>query len=112
MIARERREGGEAAGHGGNHAAARLGGAARGRRKEGEEGRLTGGPRLSAPWGKKKKRGGGEVGWRGRWVGPLGPKGSRCGFCFFFFSFSKLLFQTIFLFKFKSNSFKLFLNNL
>jgi hypothetical protein len=31
------------------------GGAAGGRRKEGGEGRLTGGPRLSAPRGKKEK---------------------------------------------------------
>jgi hypothetical protein len=56
------------------------------------------GPGVSASV--KRKRGGGEVGRRGRRVGPLGPKGSRCWFLFFSFLFFKLHFQT----KFISNS--------
>jgi hypothetical protein len=51
--------------------------------------------------GVKEKEGRGKVGWRGSWVGPLGPKGSRCGFFF--------LFQTSFSNHFSSQiQFKLF----
>jgi hypothetical protein len=97
----------------GSRGGAGSGAAARGRRKERAEGRLTRGPWMSAPQG-KKKRGRREVGWCGSLDGPLGPsglKGSRHDFSFFFFFFFKLHFQTIFHFKFKSNLFKLFLQN-
>jgi hypothetical protein len=85
------------------------GGAARGgvgaRKKKGRgEGRLTGGPRLSAPRGKKKK-GRGKVGRRGRQAGPLGPKREPVRVLFFFL----FLFQTSFSNQFSSQiQFKLF----
>jgi hypothetical protein len=67
------------------------------------------GPGVSDSKIKRKERGrGGPV--RGRLDGPAGlagPKGEQVRFFSFFF-FSKLLFKTIFLFKFKSNFFKLF----
>jgi hypothetical protein len=62
---------------------------------------------------KEKERGiGGPA--RGGLAGPAGlagPKGEQGMVFFFFFLFFKLLFKTTFLFKFKSNSFKLFLKN-
>jgi hypothetical protein len=61
MTARGRKEGGEAAGRGGNRAAARLGwgrGAAGGRRKEGGEGETDRrAPAVSVSVKKKKERG-------------------------------------------------------
>jgi hypothetical protein len=103
MIARERREGGEAAGRGGNRAAARARGeAAGGRRKEGGEGRLTGGPRLSAPRGKRKRREGEgglarELGWAA-WAEREPVR--------VFFPFSNFIFKSFFI----SNSIQTFSN--
>jgi hypothetical protein len=60
---------------------------------------------------RKRERRRGPVrgeGWRA--AGLFGPKGEKVRFPFFLFFF-KLLFKTTFLFKFKSNSFKLFLKN-
>jgi hypothetical protein len=84
---RERRElrGGAARGVGGS-----------GRKKKGGKGRLTGWAATSVAQGKRKRRGE-EVGRRGRRDGPLGPKGSRCRFLFFYFLFFKLHFQTKFI---------------
>jgi hypothetical protein len=76
-----------------------------GRRKGRGEGRLTGGPRLSASrW--KKKKGRGKVGRRGRQAGPLGPKRSRGCFLFFSFPFSNFIFKPNFI----SNSIQTFSN--
>jgi hypothetical protein len=85
-----------------------------GRRKErGRREADRWGPGVSDRKNKKKRE-------RERWAGAgrldgptgrLGRKVSREWFSFFFFFFFKLLFQTTFLFKFKSNSFKLFLKN-
>jgi hypothetical protein len=77
--------------------------------KEGGRGRLTGGTQVSATAKEKEKeRGRGSVrGGLGGPVGLAGPKGEQGTVSFFSFLF-KLLFKTTFLFKFKSNSFKLF----
>jgi hypothetical protein len=108
------RDGRGTAGRGGDCAAApgRLG--SEGKKKKGKgKGRLTGGAQVSAHAGKKRKRRGGEVGRRGCWLtGRWAVWAERgAGKVFFFFFFFKLHFQTIFLFKFKSNFFKLFLKN-
>jgi hypothetical protein len=71
------------------------------------------GPGVSAR-GEKEK--GEEERWAGagdgrRAAGPSGLKGEPARFPFFSFFFFKLHFQTIFLLKFKSNFFKLFLKN-
>jgi hypothetical protein len=108
------REGRGTAGRGGDCAAApgRLG-SERKKKKGKGKGRLTGGAEVSASRGKRKRRGG-EVGRRGCW--PTGrwavwaERGAGDVFFFFLFLF-ELHFQTIFHFKFKSNFFKLFLNN-
>jgi hypothetical protein len=62
-------------------------------KKKRERERWAGAGRLDGPLGRLAERGAGKV------------------FLFFLFFF-KLLFKTFFLFKFKSNSFKLFLKNL
>jgi hypothetical protein len=91
--------------------------AAAGRRGRGEEERkggrkLTGGTQPSARAKKRKKRerawAGAGKGWRA--AGPLGPKGKEGLLSLFSFLF-QTPFKTTFLFKFKSNSFKLFLKN-
>jgi hypothetical protein len=84
-------------------------GAAGGRRKEGGEGRLTGGPRLSAPRGKKKKgRGRGglarEVGWAA-WA-----EREPVRVFFFFFLFPNSIFKPN-SFQIQIKSFKLFPKN-
>jgi hypothetical protein len=88
----------------------RPGGGVRKKKRKGERERLTGGVAVSARAKKKKKR---ESTWAGagrRMAGLFGPKGEKVRFPFFLLFF-KLLFKTTFLFKFKSNSFKLFLKN-
>jgi hypothetical protein len=75
---------------GGFRAAAAAAGERGEEEKEGGEGWLTGGPRLSAPRGKKKK-GRGSGGLARGWAGPPGPKGAGAVFVFFLF-----LFQTSF----------------
>jgi hypothetical protein len=112
MIAMRRREGGEAAGRGGNRAAARLGRkAAGGRRKEGGRGEADRwAPAVSVSVEKEKKERG-KVGRRGRQAGgPPGLLGLKEAGAVFFFSlfFFKLHFQIIFHLKFNSNFFKLF----
>jgi hypothetical protein len=108
------REGRGTARCGGDCAAApgRLG-SERKKKKGKGKGRLTGGAQVSASRGKRKRRGG-EVGWRGCWLTGLwavwAERGADDVFFFFLFLF-QLHFQTIFHFKFKSNFFKLFLNN-
>jgi hypothetical protein len=72
--------------------------------KEGGKGRPTGGPRLSAPRGKRKREGG-AVGWRGGGLGRLGRKEPVQFFFFFLFQTS---FSNHFHLKFKTNFFKLF----
>jgi hypothetical protein len=76
--------------------------------KEGGRERLTGGTQVSATAKEKEKeRGRGPVrGGLGGLAGLAGPKGEQGTVSLFFFF--KLLFKTTFLFKFKSNSFKLF----
>jgi hypothetical protein len=104
--------GGGAAGRGEDRAAApgRLGSVEKKKKGKGK-GRLTGGAQVSAAAKEKEER---EVGRRGeaRRAGrPFGPKGKQ-GMVFLFFLFLfQTSFQTTFLFKFKSNSFKLFLKN-
>jgi hypothetical protein len=85
--------------------------ASRGKKKGRGEGRLTGGAQASATAKEKEKREG-EVGRRGTvsWASRPGWAERGAGKVLFFFFF-KLLFETTFLFKFKSNSFKLFLKN-
>jgi hypothetical protein len=80
------------------------------RRKEGERERLTSRAQASAKAKKKKKRerARASAGKDWRAAAPLGPKGERVRFFSFLF---QTLFKTTFLFKFKSNSFKLFLKN-
>jgi hypothetical protein len=116
LAAERGREGREAAGRGGDCAAApgQLG--SEGRKKKGKgEGRLTGGAQVSASRGKRKKRE--EERWAGTGVGRRAcwavwaERGAGAVFPFFLFLF-QTSFQTIFLFKFKSNFFKLFLKNL
>jgi hypothetical protein len=79
--------------------------------KEGGREGLTGGVAVSASAKKRKRererRAG--VGWLAGPAGLAAPKGEQ-GMVFLFFFF-KLLFQTTFFFKFKSNSIKLFLKN-
>jgi hypothetical protein len=74
------------------------------RKGERGKGRLTGGAQGSASRRKRKRRG--EVGRRGCWLtgrwAVWAERGAGEVFLFFFF---KLHFQTIFLFKFKSNFF-------
>jgi hypothetical protein len=104
-----RREGREVAGRGGIRTAAPGRLAARwGRRKEGERVRLTCGAQVSARAKKRKKRVVARTGaGKGWWAaGPLGPKGKKGLFFSFLF---QTPFKTTFLFKLKSNSFKLFL---
>jgi hypothetical protein len=57
------------------------------KKRKGGEGRLTGGPRLSAPRGKKKK-GRGSGGLAREWAGPPGSKGAGAVFFLFFFQTS------------------------
>jgi hypothetical protein len=69
------------------------------------------GPRRQREQRKRKReraRAGAGKDWRA--AGPLGPKGKE-GLLFFFSFLFQTLFKTTFLFKFKSNSFKLFLKN-
>jgi hypothetical protein len=70
------------------------------------------GPRHQREQGKRKReRGRGPArGERWRAAGLFGPKGEKVRFLFFSFLF-QTPFKTTFLFKFKSNSFKLFLKN-
>jgi hypothetical protein len=84
-----------------------LGGQREEEERKGEGERLTGGPRSSAPRGKREGEG---VSWAGaeRVDGPPGPKGWPVLISFFFFFFFKLHFQIIFHLKFNSNFFKLF----
>jgi hypothetical protein len=74
------------------------------KKRKGEEGRLTGGPRLSAPRSKRKREGG-VVGWRGSGLGRLGRK-EPVRF-FFLFPFSNFIFKSFF----NSNSIQTFLKN-
>jgi hypothetical protein len=105
MIARERREGGEAAGRGGNRAAARPRGGS-GRKKKGRgRGEANRWAQASAAQG-KKRRGGRWAGAGGR-LGRLGRKGAGADFSFFFSSFSTSFSNHFFI----SNSIQTFLKN-
>jgi hypothetical protein len=80
--------------------------------KEGGRERLTGEVAVSASAKKRKRererRAG--AGWQAGPAGLGGPKGEQG--MVFLFSFSNFFFKPLFFFKFKSNSFKLFLKNL
>jgi hypothetical protein len=89
------------------------------KKRKGERERLTSGAQASARAKKKKERererererawAGAGKGWRA--AGPFGPKGEKVRFRFFLFFF-QTPFKTTFLFKFKSNSFKVFLKKI
>jgi hypothetical protein len=104
---------GKGKGDGGNRGCGGRPAKQRRRRKEGGGRKLTGGTQQSARAKKRKKR---EMAWtgagKGWWAaGPLGPKGKK-GLLFLFFFLFQTPFKTTFLFKFKPNSFNVFLKNL
>jgi hypothetical protein len=108
---RERK--GRRRGRGGFCAAAAAAGEAGGRRRKGRGRREADrwGPGVSDGIRKRKGRERGGPARPVRWAGRPGWAEREAGKVLFF-SIFKLLFQTIFLFNFKSNSFKLFLKNL
>jgi hypothetical protein len=109
------KEGGEAAGRGGDRAAApaRLDGERKKKGKGGGEADRRA-PDVSAA-GEKEKEKRREVGQRRRLDGPLGPSGLERSRCCFFFLFFLFLFQTSFSnhfsFQIQIKLFKLFLKN-
>jgi hypothetical protein len=81
------------------------GGAAGGRRKEGGEGRLTGGAQASAAQGKRKGEGEGGPAREAGWAAWAEKEPVQISFFSFLY---QLHFQIIFHLKFNSNLFKLF----